>query len=365
MNEFENNAPKSENAEALQEAPVAELQSAPETEITAAPETATAAKEKKRKGAGAIKVILFVILVIAVAVGSFILGRSLDFDLDEIFASCNSKTGNGTEEAPEFLGVWSNDKHAFYISAGGIIEIDGASYSYTWDAKTITIKTDDGESYAIRYKKMSNTLKLWLEEDRDDSVSVRRNSRENPDELCGAWTLGDTEICFNADGTAEIYGKSYTYTADSYEITCKSKSGNEYMFYTVDGDFLKLWLPGGSDRTLTFVKSDSLVPGLMGTWVSDESEEYLVCHADGTVELSGLEEEYFGEEISAYVEDESLVLRIGEVKVPFDVELDNDSLKLFYLGENLASFYRISTETDLSIDEIELLWDMYSPTEAM
>ncbi len=365
MNEIENNVPQDESVEITREIPTAETAVSAEPNAEAVADTPSESEKPVRKSKKALIVVLVAILVIAVGVSSFILGRHSDFDFGSIFAPFFGSTEDEAEEAPEFLGAWSDSKHSVYISAGGIIEIDGAGYSYTWDSKTITVKAADGESYAIRYKKMSNTLKLWLDGNKDDSVSLRRNTRGDADALCGSWSLGDTEIVFNADGTAEIYGKSYTYTADSYEITCKSKSGKEYMFYTVDGDFLSLWLPGESAKTLRFARSDSLIPMLTGTWVSTESDDYIICHADGTVEFNSSSEEYFDTETSTYIEDESLVISVDGIRIPFDIELDGDRLELCYLGETIGTFCRISTKTDLTDEEIELLWELYSPTEAV
>ncbi len=348
-----------------EEAAVAETP-AEETSEAAAEETAEEAAPAKKKGRGkkALLAIVITVLVLGFGAGAFLLGRNTEFDPLAIFTAADR---NETAEPPVFLGIWSDDEYTLSVSAGGILDINGTAYSYTTEGKIIVIRDSSGTEYRLGWKKASNTLMLWLDGERDDSVSLRKEIKNDPEDLYGTWYLGDVEVTFNEDGTAEIYGKEYTYTADGFEITCVSEAGTEYMFYDFEKDFLILALPAEINKTLRFVSENSIIPLITGTWVNENGYEYTVYYPDGSVELrdfSGFSNYEYGDTLEACIEGNKLIMLYSGYKFVCDIEVDGDCMKTYYLGELMETAYCVSRETDITPEDVKRLWDMYTPTEA-
>ncbi len=351
--------------------PVTEVAAEPVTEIAVEPSDEESTARKNNRKALKVALVMMIIFIVFIGFGAaaFVLARNSEFRFSDMAASCTNSESK-VIEAPEFTGAWESDDHTFLASSGGIIEIDGKGYKCTWDDKKITLTLDDESTLDVKYKKVSRTLKLWVKEDKSDSVSMRASDKNNPEDICGSWQLGETVISFSDMGDAHIYGTDYSYSADGYEITCSSKSGNEYLFYTVSGDALTIWQPGEPEKKLTFFREGSRVSALVGTWVDQYGTEYIVVKPDGSVvygDYLGVQDE-LGDDMTITLEGDKFVLSVMGIDVDMNiVELDGDRMRISIdaLGQIAeANYYRVTREFDLDSDEISLLWDMYSPTEA-
>lgn len=354
-------------SEAAEETSVEAVTEAPVEAVAETPAEVVAEAPKKKKRIGLKITILVIVLLLAfagVSAVSFFLGRNPDFEFSKLIPSFE-KEEEPTEPA-EFFGMWEGEDHTFCASAGNIIELDGKTYTCTWDDKTITLRLNEDEEVVIGYKRTSNRIKLWKDGDKDDSVYLRRNAPSEPEKLCGSWVHGDTVISFSDMGTADIYGGTYDYTADGFEITCQGKSGREYMFYTIDGENLILWQPGESDKKLSFIREGSLVPKLVGTWVLNNGTEYVVISKDGTVEicdLTGRNSELYEDIVEARVENETIIVRYPGTQLTYNITLDNDYMKLDFASKLVGEYYRVSEKTNLSVSDVEFMWSIYSIDE--
>ncbi len=333
-----------------------------------APEAlAKPSEKKKRKGPKiAILIILLVLAFALVGSVSFFIGRNPDFDYSKLIPAFMKEKEPKTP--PEFLGMWSGEGHTFNASANDIIELDGVKYTYTWAEDSITLKNSQNEEIRIGYKKTSNRIKLWKDEDKTDFIYVRRLIKTEENELYGSWVYGDTVISFSDMGTAEIYGNSYTYTVDGFEITCTSNKKTEYMFYTVNGDYLDLWQPGAPEKTLSFIRQGSLLPQLIGTWVLNNGSEYFVVSKDGSMnicDLTGVNSELYEDIVSASVDKDTVAIDYSSVSFVYSITVDGDYLRLDLAGKLIGEYYRVSKNTDLSPNDIEFLWSVYEPDEAV
>ncbi len=324
-----------------------------------------ATKKKTRRGLKiTILVIALVIAFAGVGAVSFFLGRNPDFDFSSLIPSF--KMAPEAAEPAEFLGLWEGDEHSFYASAGNIIELDGVKYTCKWNDKTITLKTEDGEEIVIGYKRTSNRLRLWKDGGKENSAYFRRKFPCEAETLCGSWVHGDTVISFSDMGKADIYGRSYSYTADGFEITCKGKKGREYMFYSIDGDNLTLWQPGESGRKISFIREGSLIPKLVGTWVLNNGTEYLVVSKDGSVrlcDLTGQNASLYEGITDVFIEGEKFMVRGSNIQMAYSITLDNECMKLELASKLIGEYYRVSEKTNLSVNDVEFMWSIYSASE--